>query len=260
MNPAPGSFRRRAPAAGGPRTARSPGAGRRREAAFTLIEVLLAVVLSAVMAAAVFGTLAAGRDASRRGEVTGEIDQIARQAVERIAEDLRYAVRPSETYDTGFIGLNDGDDLNSRDTLDFITAGTPLIPRRLGPVDGPDEDRPRRIDLARVLYAIDEDPTTPEQGLVRSEQTLLTATTVQQDRDLDRVELAPEAVSLGFRYLLGASWFDTWDSRQSNTLPQAVEITVTFRIERYGETHERTVRTVVRCAAAPPATQLDSGS
>jgi type II secretion system protein J len=240
--------------------ARVEGAPRRNlgKGGFTLIEVLLAIILSAVMAAAVFGTLAAGRDAARRGEILGELDQVARQATELIAADIRLAVKPSETYDTGFVGTLSGDDSEARDTLDFITSNSLPDPERMGPVDAEDGERPRRIDLARVLWSIDDDPTTPERGLVRAEQTLLTTASVQQNEDLDKVEVAPEATALRFRYLLGSSWSTTWDSRQSNTLPQAVEITLTVRIERYGTTHARTVKTVVRCLFSPPTTQMST--
>lgn len=219
---------------------------------FTLVEVLLAAVLTAVLAAAVFGTLAAGRDASRRGEVSGEIDQIARQALERISADLLLARRPSRNFDTGFVGTGGGTEADASDAIDFVTASPLPDPARLGPVDVSDAARPRRIDLARVLYAIDEDPETPERGLVRREQRLLTAATTDQEDSLDTLEIAPEIVGLRFRYLLGAEWVTAWDSRQSESIPQAVEAAVTARFERYQEVHERTLRTIVRCALAPP--------
>jgi prepilin-type N-terminal cleavage/methylation domain-containing protein len=234
----------------------NPVALRRR--GFTLIEVLLAVVLSGVIAAAVFGTLAAGRDASRRGEILGELDRIARQALDRIVADVRFACKPSDLYDTGFVGTHAGEEPEARDTLDFVTAAVVPDPARFGPVDAPDADRPRVIDLARVVYAIDVDGSTPESGLVRSVQFILPVVTVQTDRDFDRLEIAPEVVGLRFRYLGGASWSDTWDSRQSALLPQMVEIGVTVRLTRYEQTFERTLRTAVRCAYAPPLSQMDS--
>jgi hypothetical protein len=217
-------------------------------------------MLSAVIAAAVFGTLAAGRNASRRGEVDAELDQVARAALERIVGDVRLAIKPSEAYDTGFVGEHEGEDAEARDRLDFITGSGLPDPFRMGPVDVDDAERPRRIDLARVLYFIDDDETTLERGLVRAEQAVLSAVAVQEDEDLDRVELAAEVVALRLRYSLGSTWYDTWDSRQSDTLPQAVEVTLTVRLERNEEVHERTVKTIVRCFTSPPATQLDSGS
>jgi prepilin-type N-terminal cleavage/methylation domain-containing protein len=231
------------------------GAARR---GFTLIEILLAVVLSAVVAAAVFGTIAVGRDAARRGETAGELDRIARQALDRIAADVRLACKPSAAYDTGFVGTRSGEDPEGRDTLDLVTAAVLPDPSRLGPFDGPDTSRPRVIDLARVIYAIDDDERTPERGLVRSVQYVLPVTTVDVDRDLERQEIAPEVVGLRFRYLLGASWSDTWDSRLTGELPQMVAIDVTVRLERFGEVFERTLRTAVRCVLAPPLSQLES--
>ena len=228
------------------------------EGGFTLIEILLAVTISAVIAAAIFGTLAAGRDVSRRGEIQSELDQVSRQVLERLTADLRLAIKPSEIYDSGFFGEHEGEDAAARDRIDFVTAAVLPDPFRMGPVDVEDADRPRRIDLARVLYFIDDDEATPERGLVRAEQTLLNTPTVQEESDLERVELAPEAVSFRLRYCLGTAWYDTWDSRQANALPQAVEITLTIRIERREEIHERTLKTVVRCLTSPPATQLDA--
>jgi prepilin-type N-terminal cleavage/methylation domain-containing protein len=229
-------------------------------AGFTLIEILLAVVISAVIATAIFGTLAAGRDVSRRGALQAELDQIARQSLERLAADLRLAVLPSEIYDSGFTGEQDGEDADARDRLDFVTASGLPDPYRMGPVETEDADRPRRIDLARVLYFIDDDETTPERGLVRAEQIYLNTPTVQQDEDLERIEIAPEAVALRLRYCLGETWFDTWDSRQANALPQAVEVTLTVRVERNDAIHERKLMTIVRCLLAPPATQLDAST
>ena len=249
----------RAVARAGDRALSEP-CGARRVEGFTLVEVILAVVISAVIAAAIFGTLAAGRDASRRGEIDAELDQVARAALERIVTDLRFAVKPSETFDSGFIGAHEGDDTEARDRLDFITGAGLPDPYRMGSVDADDAERPRRADLSRVLYFIDDDETTLERGLVRAEQLVLTSATVQEDEDLDRIELATEAAALRFRYCLGTTWYDTWDSRQADALPQAVEVTLTVRIERNDEVHERTVKTLVRCFTSPPATQLDTGS
>jgi prepilin-type N-terminal cleavage/methylation domain-containing protein len=41
--------------------------------------------------------------------------------------------------------------------------------------------------------------------------------------------IAPEVVSLQFRYFDGAAWFDVWDSTASGALPQAIEVTLGFR-------------------------------
>lgn len=250
---------------------------------FTLLEVLLAAALAAVMAAAVFGTFAAGRDASRKGELSGEADQIVRQALDRIAADLRLARRPTAAYDTGFLGKDGGGQApaEARDTLDFLTASPlrmpnerpraegPAATRTLAPVAGATPPRPTTpaapgatapasgaapagIDLARVRYEIDDDPNTPEQGLVRREQRFLTSESTDDNALLETLEIAPEIVGLNFRYYQDAALADVWDSRQSDSLPPAVEVTLALRLERYGEVHERTVKTIVRCVLVPP--------
>ena len=243
----------------------------RRDRGFTLIEVMLAAVIGAVLAAAVFGTLAAGRDASRRTEVTGEIDQIARQSLDRIVGDFRLARQPLKAYDSGFVAVDGGEGVDARDEVDFVTA-SPLPPpdaipastSATGVVAAPAsaparaaarDEIPRgpRIDLARVRYFIDVDESTPERGLVRAESRLLSAAAEDADRDAERTELAPEVVALDLQYFGDAGKVKEWDSRQSDALPQAVDVALTVRLERYGEVHERTVRTIVRCLLVPAA-------
>jgi hypothetical protein len=77
--------------------------------------------------------------------------------------------------------------------------------------------------------------------------------------------LAPEVVSLQFRYFDGLDWYDEWDSQAAGSLPAAVEVTLGFVYEapavmgrRPGVSTERTRtigyrRYVVRLPLAAPS-------
>jgi len=48
-------------------------------------------------------------------------------------------------------------------------------------------------------------------------------------------DVAADVSWLNFRYYDGSQWQDSWDSTQSNKLPQSIEVTVHVRTEWHGE-------------------------
>ncbi|HLY73643.1 MAG TPA: type II secretion system protein GspJ, partial [Planctomycetota bacterium] len=82
------------------------------------------------------------------------------------------------------------------------------------------------IDSALVQYWIETDKTKPAYGLVRDRPLELTPLNGPVQRDSDIVEISRDVVYLNFRYYDGTQWLESWDSTQSGTLPQAVEVTV----------------------------------
>ncbi len=78
-------------------------------------------------------------------------------------------------------------------------------------------------------------PTSPEgsQGLMRrsADQLSLSVATPASDGSTEGTSelLAPEIVSLSFRYHDGVSWVDSWDSSVDGGLPTAIGITIGFR-------------------------------
>lgn len=72
------------------------------------------------------------------------------------------------------------------------------------------------------------------QGLARLEGNRLAIQIADEQSDLDSLAaianvLAPEVIDLQFRYFDGVDWLDAWDSGVSQSLPQAVEISLEVR-------------------------------
>jgi len=99
----------------------------------------------------------------------------------------------------------------------------------------------RSSDVKTVTYYVveSEDETgyaadgTPTGGLVRRvldrAVSLWSSEIGQIDEDSDVTPLAPEVDAIAFRYGNGTEWVDAWDSQEEETLPLAVEVTLTIR-------------------------------
>jgi len=99
----------------------------------------------------------------------------------------------------------------------------------------------RSSDVKTVTYYVveSEDETgyaadgTPTGGLVRRvldrAVSLWSSEIGQIDEDSDVTPLAPEVAAIAFRYGNGTEWVDAWDSQEEETLPLAVEVTLTIR-------------------------------
>ncbi len=73
-------------------------------------------------------------------------------------------------------------------------------------------------------------------GLARMEGDRTTLNKAIAENDTDpQVEastlLAEEVTSLRFRYYSGGDWLDEWDTMETNTLPQAIEIIISVQIQ-----------------------------
>jgi prepilin-type N-terminal cleavage/methylation domain-containing protein len=74
-----------------------PTARRRRaQEGFTLVELLMAIVLSSIFAAALYGFFFAGVDAARTHESQARAQATGREALDRMARDMRQAISPDD--------------------------------------------------------------------------------------------------------------------------------------------------------------------
>ncbi|MGH7467666.1 MAG: prepilin-type N-terminal cleavage/methylation domain-containing protein [Longimicrobiales bacterium] len=170
---------------------------------FTLVELLVGLTVASLALAAGFATLAFVRDrgehaeASARGAVAGATQRA-------LLMDWLSSARFRAPAGQQFEGVDQEEDGKARDMLLFpTTAVTPL--------DGA---------YTIVGLYIDEDPETPEQGLVAE---LTGVVPGQAER---RMQLVPQADVLHIRYLPGSptqsDWMDGWNGQ--NRLPRGVEI------------------------------------
>lgn len=171
--------------------------------ALSLLEVVVALAIVALAAAA--GARAFGSFVDFGGRSRAEVSSVLRAATVRrtLAAWLAAASLPEGS--PGLEGAERARRLLDDDEMQFLTtAATPV----------------GRSEVLVHLF-IDRDPATPERGLVAEVRPWRGA-------GIERVELVPQATSLGIRYhtsLLGESrWVRSWLS--TVVLPRAVELRI----------------------------------
>ncbi len=189
----------------------------RGRAAFTLLEVVLAISIAIVILVA---ALAFHQQATTlRGQLLEESERLAavRQVMDQLSADLRVA---PVLNGTGFTG-----DSNS---LRFVTTGLPLQPGEIA------------SDLKRVSYRATyagEGTNIAVSGLLRTEEPAVdliasplapALATVAGDTNAPTVATEPltEAIRfLSFRFWDGAAWRDNWSGIAP---PPGVEVSLGF--------------------------------
>jgi type II secretory pathway pseudopilin PulG len=190
--------------------------------AFTLIEVLLAVVISiGLLAVALYFYQQA---AEFREQVIAEAERVStgRLIMDRITSELRTARRHA-FYEQGFIG--------EPDFVQFIKTDVPSKAAWSGGEYG--RAAAAETDLKLVRYGVSKVAGTNDlvAGLTRTEEALVdykqvidSSTSVSLTPTNSTAGLLTESFRyLRFRYYDGAQWLTSWSKP---TLPRGVEITL----------------------------------
>jgi prepilin-type N-terminal cleavage/methylation domain-containing protein len=198
---------------------------RRGEPGFTLIELVLALSIVAVLVTMLFSGLQVGLRAWQRGEERAAALQHARSMAQLLETSLGGAywyVGKAAQGDASPILLFKGE----AERLSFVTVAPPL------PLPPP-------ILFVAVTLSMDAGDAP---GLAIREKAL---------PNFDPFEpVAPSVVdptiaSVRFRYMRsGGGWEDIWDSVEENTLPQAIEVTLTPADEARAQIPQPIVLTV----------------
>lgn len=233
---------------------------RRYTAGFTLVEVLLASTLAAVIGLAVAQVVAVTHRAQQRAAARAEVRALEGAIARRLREDLRGLVPPGGLYASGLVGADakgasTGDALLPLDLRGAAQAAS-------GPIDRPppldardtltlavappattwgDALPPAQGAFWSVVWEVDDDPSTPERGLVRRVVRLRDPLPGAAAEPAEVV--CEEGVGLDVRYWDGTAWTETWDSGASDLLPRLVEARAALVIG--GELH------VLQVAVAP---------
>ena len=181
------------------------GSGLRARAGFTLIELLVGMTVASIALAAGFAALASVQD--RSVEMDAHDTAATAGAAQRdLLISWLAGARMTAVTGEPFDGQEDESGGVPRDALLIpTTARTPL--------DG--------FTTVMGLY-IDDDPETPEVGLVAE------MTGVRLGEEPRRMELVPQADGMNIRYLPNVprpEWVDGWQEQPG--LPRAVQITLT---------------------------------
>lgn len=234
---------------------------------FTLIEVILATALSAVVALAVASLLSTQFAARTRIRQRSDQRALLGAVERRVRADLEAVIPPGGLYASGIIGEDSvgsgqGEVLLSAELQQAAEAATTPLGEPL-PLSERDQLTlavwpPARTfgeevvvgegAIWQVIYRIDDDPDTPERGLVREVQRVrdLTAGTDPAPPE----ELAPEVVALQLSFFDGENWQTTWDSSGSDTLPQSIALELVVAREAQGPTQRGKILTY-RIEVAP---------
>ncbi|GHT47504.1 hypothetical protein FACS189454_09920 [Planctomycetales bacterium] len=265
--------------------------------AFTLIEVLIVLALMTVILLLI--SLAIDIFMRQMSINRTEIEEarLARSILETIAYDIRNAIQQtqdeSQTSATSEDTESTESDLLTEDTtslystpgiygdLDWIQIDTAKLPR--GETFGARQVRntgsrqPDRLSASKtVLYYFaaegDSRYNVAEKGLYRRQfdrQATQYAINEGTDTELEEYDepLAPEVSAITFEYFDPAvkqsgttgTWYETWDMDEYQTLPAAVQITISI-LRGESEIVYSLVVPIALSASAPASTTSDTDS
>ena len=182
---------------------------RRREAGFTLLELVLALVIFGMIAAVVYSAFYFGHRAVASGERSADENQRMRLAEEMLGRQVRSAVYYFAHYDDEdnvpfFLGMPDG--------MMFVTSA----PQSRG-----------GTGLAAVSYRLIDGQLVVEERVNFTPKDLYTPSS---DLPVQRAVLLAGFTSLRFEYMAAEErdlgWVDRWDARDEDDLPGLVRVTV----------------------------------
>ncbi len=197
---------------------------RPRDAAFTLIEVLIGVSLMSLILVSAYACLSAGFSSRKVIEPRIEITQNARVAMALLTADLRNAC-PLAT-NTDFLGVHRTLGEVNADNLDFATHN--YTPRK--PCEG---------DFCEVSYFVDRSRETGQFCLWRRRNPTIAPDPMSGG---NREEIATGLLGVRLEYFDGTDWYDDWGETRTAAkaqssqrlqpnlagLPEAVRITLLF--------------------------------
>ncbi len=214
----------------------------RRSAAFTLIEIMMAMAILGLVLIAIYATWTLILKSSKIGLAAAAQVQRERMAI-RAIEDALTATRSfaADPQSYGFYAENGDDAL-----LSFVARLPDSFPRS-GKFHG--------LDVRRVTFTLVSGPDSTRELVVRQNPILM-----DLDEDETRYPLVlakgVSGMEFGFWDTRLNDWVDDW--KQTNQLPRLVKVTVQFQNpsqrQRYSQTREEVTRIVALPSITVPVT------
>jgi len=190
----------------------------RRSGGFTLIEVLVATVVAAVVLAALHSSYVAASVAVSRCESRLQAGREMRNALERIAEELRCSVwKAPASQEAGQTGVV------VSDRAGFLGGGQEVEFLLLPPAGRPGRFLP---GLARVRYRF-----SAADGCLRRAEGSVLASDGGENADEAWSVVARGLEEVEFAFFNGSEWRGTWDSNLSAGAPRAVRVALARRVQ-----------------------------
>jgi general secretion pathway protein J len=219
---------------------RSGALGGRRSAAFTLLELLVAMTLMVAAASCLYTALYTGFRAQRSAQAAVEPTATAVNAVELIKQDICGVLPPGSTLAGAFVGTDSaGVKGVEADSLSFYT--THVYAGEKPPAGG----------LGKIELLLEEDNETGD-GTYRLLRRVTTNLLPLKTAAAEEQTLCRGVASLNFRFHDGNDWVDEWDSTaDANSLPRAVEVDIQIARRAAQRAKELQKRRLIQSFAIP---------
>jgi prepilin-type N-terminal cleavage/methylation domain-containing protein len=222
--------------------------GWRQREAFTLLELLVAMVLMVVTASCLYTALYTGFRAHRSALSAIEPTSQALSAIELLKQDIYGVLPPGGGLAGAFIGTDaSGMKGVDADSLQFCTTH----------IYAPEGQLVGGLGMIELLLEEDVESDNDTHRLLRRVTTNLLA---PRELEADEQVLCRNVVSLNLRYFDGDGWMDSWDSiADANSLPTAVEIDIQIAHNGARSTDEPAHRRLIQSFAIPCKTAAQEG-
>ena len=178
---------------------------------FTLLEILIAITILALILTMVYGSFIQTKKVIAITEDAVRGLRGVRVAFSRMMMDLNMAFLSDKNGNTFFVGTDNYAEEYPDDAIDFTTFSHKIR-----------HEEAHESDQTEVGYYIKRD-FEGHALLMKREKKRIDSNPLYGGINL---EISDHIVGLNFRYLDKDVWVDSWDSRVSNRLPDAVEITL----------------------------------
>ena len=185
-----------------------------RRAAFTLLEVILAVALCALIMSLIYGVVISTIHASEQIEQITQGSEVGPAILSLMREDLGAAFLPGKDQDY-FVGQSRA----GRDRLDFVSSSPVYAAESAG-------SEPKIHSVSEIGYQVKE---SREDGLVlyRRVDPFVDAEPLRGGR---LIALAP-VTSFKVTYFENGAWVDSWaSSKHENQLPSSIKIELKMKL------------------------------
>ena len=221
-------------------------------AAFTLLELLVALAMAGIIAGSLYASLRSGFRARAQAEAQVEPIRTAELATGLLRADFESARPATGTLSGPFVGQDlTGEQGLAADSVAFYTLGNPTDPLLAAagatgtsgnytgmsdPTMLPPAGEARQVEIGIVSYPGPNGNSEP--CLVRRVNTnLLAQVTAEPTEEV----LCRGVRALNIRYYDGLAWQDSWDSTLlDDAIPVAVE--VTLELDRSTEGQQRIIQ------------------
>jgi prepilin-type N-terminal cleavage/methylation domain-containing protein len=193
--------------------------------AFTLLELMLAMMIVAIIVPVLYNVMHASFTAKAKSEAAIEPARTAELSMDMLRTDLTDALPPTGVIANAFIGTN-GKDERGREADDLIFYSTADAPQDAPGTNGMVNQEIKQIELTVMTT------NTGDHVLVRKITRDMLGQLQGQTTANPDVEVICRGVG-GFqlRYFDGYHWGETWDTTQTQfnyELPAAVQVILTL--------------------------------